>query len=58
MKVTFEFDGNEEQEELACALNGWKYKALLFDLVQHIRMIDKGWGREGCIYNRHRTGFY
>ena len=43
MKVTLEFDGHEEQEELACALNGWKYKSLLFDLVQHLRMIDKGW---------------
>lgn len=43
MKVTLEFDGHEEQEELATALNGWKYKALLFDLVQHLRMIEKGW---------------
>ena len=43
MKVTLEFDGHEEVEEYTTALNGWKYKALLFDFVQHIRMFEKGW---------------
>ena len=46
MKVTLEFDGNEEREEYETALNGWKYKSILFDLTQLIRQHEKGWHNE------------
>ena len=37
MKVTIEYDGNEEQEDLQLALNGYKWKLAIWDLDQHLR---------------------
>lgn len=36
-KVTLEYDFNEEQEEMESAINGWKWKMLVWDLDQHLR---------------------
>lgn len=36
MKVTLEFDGHEDKEELEAALKANKYCAILFDLEQEI----------------------
>lgn len=41
MKIVIEFDGIEEQEEYRTALDGWKYKAVLYDIKQMIRSKDK-----------------
>lgn len=41
MKVTLEFDGNEEQEEYQNALNGWKYRAVVNDIREMIRSKEK-----------------
>ncbi len=36
-KVTIEFDMEEEREDMESALNGWKWKMLVWDLDQHLR---------------------
>lgn len=36
-KVTLEFDFNEDREEMESAINGWKWKMLVWDLDQHLR---------------------
>lgn len=36
-KVTLEYDFNEEREEMESAINGWKWKMLVWDLDQHLR---------------------
>jgi len=36
-KVTLEFDPNEDREEMEAAINGWKWKMLVWDLDQHLR---------------------
>ena len=36
-KVIFEFDPIEDKEEMDTALNGWKWKALVWDLDQELR---------------------
>ena len=36
-KVTLEFDPAEDLEEMESALNGWKWKMLVWDLDQHLR---------------------
>jgi hypothetical protein len=41
MKVTIEFDGNEEKEELRNALDGDKWKGAVFELDQELRKITK-----------------
>ena len=41
MKVTIEYDGYEEKEELQTALNGHKWKGLVWDLDQELRKITK-----------------
>lgn len=41
MKVILEFDGTEEQEAYQNALNGWKYRAIIYDITQMIRSKDK-----------------
>lgn len=41
MKVILEFDGVEEQEQYNNALNGWKYRAIIYDITQMIRSKDK-----------------
>ena len=37
MKVTIEFDGNEEQEEIQVALDGYKWKNAMWELDQELR---------------------
>lgn len=37
MKVTLEFDGNEEQDDLQLALDGYKWKLVVWDLDQLLR---------------------
>lgn len=41
MKVTIEFDGFEEKEELRTALDGSKWKGAVWDLDQELRKITK-----------------
>ena len=41
MKVTIEFDGIEEQEELQSAIDGGKWKALVWDIDQELRKVIK-----------------
>jgi hypothetical protein len=36
-KVTLEFDSYEDREEMESALNGGKWKMLVWDLDQHLR---------------------
>lgn len=41
MKVIIEYDGNEENEELRTALDGYKWKGIIWDLDQELRKITK-----------------
>jgi hypothetical protein len=36
-KVILEFDPTEEREDMDSAINGWKWKMLVWDLDQHLR---------------------
>ncbi len=36
-KVIIEFDPFEDREEMESAINGWKWKMLVWDLDQHLR---------------------
>ena len=38
-KVTLEYDFNEEREEMESAINGWKWKMVVWDLDQRMRSI-------------------
>jgi len=39
MKVTIEFDGNEEREELREALDGYKWRIAMWNLDQQLRSV-------------------
>ena len=54
MKVTLEFDGEEEQEDLQLALNGYKWKLAIWDLDQHLRETTK-YGRSILSNNGEST---
>ncbi len=41
MKVTLEFDGDEEQEDLQTALDGHKWKSAMWELDQLLRGTTK-----------------
>ena len=41
MKVTIEFDGFEEKEELRNALDGDKWKGIVWEMDQELRKITK-----------------
>ncbi len=41
MKVTLEFDGEEEREDLQLALNGYKWKLVMWDIDQRLRETTK-----------------
>lgn len=41
MKVIIEFDGDEEKQELRNALDGYKWKGLVWDVDQELRKITK-----------------
>lgn len=51
MKVTIEFDGDEEKQELRNALDGYKWKGLVWDVDQELRKITK----YGFVGNREAT---
>jgi hypothetical protein len=36
-KVTLEFDPDEDRDDMESAINGWKWKMLVWDLDQHLR---------------------
>jgi hypothetical protein len=36
-KVILEFDPFEDREDMESAINGWKWKMLVWDLDQHLR---------------------
>ena len=36
-KVTLEFDSFDDREDMESAINGWKWKMLVWDLDQHLR---------------------
>lgn len=40
-KVILEFDSYEEQIELRTALDGWKWKSVIWDLDQELRSFSK-----------------
>jgi hypothetical protein len=41
MKVTIEYDGNEEQEEIQVAMDGYKWKNAMWELDQELRKTTK-----------------
>ena len=41
MKVIIEFDGNEEQEEMQSAINGGKWRVLVWEIDQELRKVVK-----------------
>ena len=41
MKITIEFDGIEEQEDVRTALDGYKWKLAMWDLDQLLRSTTK-----------------
>lgn len=41
MKVTIEYDGNEEQDDLQVALDGYKWKNAMWELDQLLRKTTK-----------------
>ena len=41
MKVTIEFDGDEEREDIRTALDGYKWKSAVLDLDLELRKITK-----------------
>jgi hypothetical protein len=41
MKVTIEFDGDEERDDLQVALDGYKWKNSMWELDQRLRKITK-----------------
>jgi hypothetical protein len=41
MKVTLEYDGNEEQDDFQTALDGYKWKSVVWDIDQMLRKTTK-----------------
>ena len=41
MKLTLEFDGDEERDDLQAALDGYKWKNAMWDLDQRLRKTTK-----------------
>lgn len=50
-KIILEFDSDEEKDEARTALNGYKWKGLVWDLDQELRKITK----YGFVGNREAT---
>ena len=40
-KVTLEYDFNEEREDMESAINGWKWKMVVWNFDQRMRAIYK-----------------
>lgn len=51
MKVTIEFDGEAEREELQTAIDGWKWKRAAWDIDQQLRSVI----RNGYFNGREAT---
>ena len=51
MKVTIEYDGNEEHADLQLALDGYKWKNAMWELDQELRKVTK----YGSSLNPHVT---
>jgi hypothetical protein len=43
MEVIIKFTQQDGEEDYLTALNGWKYKLILSDLMSLLRSHDKGW---------------
>jgi hypothetical protein len=43
MEVIIKFTQQDGEEDYLTALNGWKYKLILFELMSLLRSHDKGW---------------
>jgi len=43
MELILKFGDEDGEEQYMNALNGWKYKAILFELTQLLRSYEKGW---------------
>ena len=52
MKITIEFDGNEEENDARTALDGYKWKLAMWDLDQKLRSIVK---YQNSIINHNQT---
>ena len=52
MKITIEFDGNEEENDARTALDGYKWKLAMWDLDQELRNIVK---YQNSIINHNQT---
>ena len=50
-KMTIEFDMDVDHEEIDNALNGWRWRATLYDLDQELRTTTK----HGFLNNREAT---
>lgn len=46
MEVIIKFTQQDGEEDYLTALNGWKYKLVLFDLMNLLRSHEKGWSNE------------
>lgn len=50
-KLTLEYDTFEEREDYETALNGWKYRIILWDFDQTLRAIVKYGAANGKTYD-------
>jgi hypothetical protein len=46
MELILKFGDEDGEEQYMNALNGWKYKAILYELTQLLRSYEKGWNIE------------
>lgn len=46
MEVIIKFNNQDDEEDYLTALNGWKYKLVLFELMNLLRSHEKGWSNE------------
>jgi hypothetical protein len=46
MEVIIKFNNQDGEEDYLTALSGWKYKLVLFELMNLIRSHEKGWSNE------------
>ena len=46
MEVIIKFNTQDGEEDYLTALNGWKYKLVLFELMNLLRSHEKGWSNE------------
>lgn len=54
MKVTIEFDGYEDAEEMRTALDGGKWKGTMWKLDQELRQVTKYHSIEGVKANEEQ----